>query len=409
MNKILIFAQTPPPIHGQSVMVQHLMDGLRRSGQCNLEEQPDHEQNSTAAIAYYHVNPRISEDLEDIGRWRPRKIFLVLGFIFKAIRARFRYGLDTFYFIPAPPKREGMYRDWCVLFFCRPFFRRLILHWHCIGQPEFIKKMSIMERLLARLFYGRAKLSITLSNYSRDEAIYFSSRQTVVVPNGIPDPCPNFDSEVWPKRQRRTEALATVWSRQAQSPLFYEVLFLSGRMTPKGLFDAMAATIRANRFLAEKNFSLRMRLTVAGTFADEAERLRFEAAAKELNATQLSGRNEPLAVFTGWADEEKKKLLYRRADCFIFPTTYPTESFGLVLAEAMAHGCAVITTRWQAVPEVLPGGYENLVEPHDIETMAEALLRCSAQPADRSLRDYFLARFTNERFVDEMIKVLSMS
>jgi len=72
----------------------------------------------------------------------------------------------------------------------------------------------------------------------------------------------------------------------------------------------------------------------------------------------------------------------------------------------MAHGCAVITTRWQAVPEVLPAGYPHLVEPHAIGKMADSLLECAAQPADRTLRDYFLARFTSDRFAAEMMKVL---
>jgi glycosyltransferase involved in cell wall biosynthesis len=408
MTRLLIYAQTPPPVHGQSVMVGHLMEGLLQAQQIDLARESNSVGNASATIAYHHVNPRISEDLGDIGRWRPRKLFLVFGYIFEAIRAHFRYGLDTFYFVPAPPKREALYRDWCVLFFCRLFFRRLVLHWHCIGQPEFMeKKLSAPERLLARLCYGRATLSIVLSNYSREEAAYFASQHTEVIPNGIPDPCPQFDTEIWPERQRRAEVRVAALSGQSQVPLFYEVLFLAGRMTPKGLFDAMAAVTQTNRLLAEKKLLLRLRLTVAGPFEDDAERSRYEIAAKDLNATQLPGMGGPLALYFGWADEEKKKHLYRQADCFIFPTTYPAESFGLVLAEAMAHGCAVVTTRWQAVPEVLPGAYENLVEPHDIDAMAEALLRCAATPADRSLRDYFLARFTSERFAQEMIKVLS--
>ena len=405
-SRILIFAHVPPPVHGQSVMVKQLMEGLRDSGQLNLRDGSTQDSPSSASIAYCHINPQLSEGLDDIGRWQPRKLLLTFGFIFQAIRARFKHRLDTFYFVPAPPDRKSIYRDWCVLFFCRPFFHRLIFHWHCNGQPEFIeKKMNALERVLCRWLYGNAALSIVLSNYSRDEASYFSSRRTVVVPNGIPDPCPDFDTEVWPERQRRAGILATAASGQMPSPLFYEVLFLSGRMTPKGLFDAMATTTKANQLLAEKNLPLRMRLTVAGDFADASERNRYEAAAQELNATSLPGSGS-LAIYEGWADDAKKRLLYRRADCFIFPTTYPAESFGLVLAEAMAHGCTVITTRWQAVPEVLPGGYENLVEPHDIEAMAEALLRCTNAQADRSLRDYFLARFTSQRFVEEMITVL---
>ena len=400
MTRILLYAQVPPPMHGQSVMVGLLLDGLHTSASAHKAEDGEA---PAASIVYHHINPRISEDLGDIGRWRLRKIVLVFKFILQAILVRFHYGLDTLYFVPAPPKREAMYRDWCVLFFLRVFYPKLILHWHCIGQPEFVEKLKAWERLLARGLYGRATLSIALSNYSREEASYFASRHTLVIPNGIPDPCPRFDEEVWPGRQQRAELLAQINT----APLIYEVLFVAGRLTPKGLFDALAATIRANQLLAAKESSLRMRLTVAGPFEDDEERRRFESAAAELNATQISGQSAPLAVYVGWADEEKKRQLYRQADCFIFPTTYPAESFGLVLAEAMAHGCAVITTRWQAVPEVLPGGYENLVDPHDIEAMADALLRCASAPADRSLRDYFCARFTSERFSSDMIQALS--
>jgi glycosyltransferase involved in cell wall biosynthesis len=406
MTRILIYAQVPPPVHGQSVMVQHLVDGLRETGQVDLTGPSSGRRD--APIGYVHINPQLSHDLGDIGRWRPGKIVRVFGYIFEAIRAKFRYNLDTFYFVPAPPKREALYRDWAVLLFCRPFFRKLILHWHCIGQREFFaEKLTAPERWLAHLCYGQATLSIALSKFSEEEASMFRPLNSVIVPNGIPDPCPQFDQEVWPQRLKRAEARGT-WNGWADGPrLAYEVLFIAGRMTPKGLFDAIDAIKKANHRLEQRGVSWRMRLTVAGTFDNDAERARFEGAAQGLNATQQEGADEPLCVYAGWADEEKKKSLYRQADCLFFPTTYPSESFGLVLAEAMAHGCAVITTRWQAVPEVLPPGDPNAVEPHDIDAMATALLRCAAAPADRSLREYFLAHFTRDLFVQNMVRALS--
>jgi glycosyltransferase involved in cell wall biosynthesis len=403
VTRLLIYAQVPPPVHGQSVMVQHLVEGLRETGQTDLEAAPNAQ--DAAPISFVHVNPQLSRDLGDIGRWRPGKILRVFAHIFQAIRAKFRYRLDTFYFVPAPPKREALYRDWAVLFLCRPFFRKVVLHWHCVGQREFFAKtLTAPERWLAQLCYGRAALSLALSKFSEQEAGMFNPQKSVVVPNGIPDPCPEFDAEVWPARQKRarTRADSVALSRAH----FYEVLFVAGRMTAKGLFDAMEAVTKGNLILAKTSASVRLRLTVAGPFENAAERARFEDAAKVINATQQQGLTEPLCVHVGWADEQQKKVLYRQSDCFIFPTTYPSESFGLVLAEAMAHGCEVITTRWQAVPEVLPPGDPNVVEPHDIEAMAAALLRCAAAPASRSLRNYFLAHFTCERFVRDMVRAL---
>jgi len=390
MRRVLIYAQTPPPLHGQSVMVRLLIDGLRETGQVDLMRGASGK--SGARVGYVHINPQLSIDLADIGRWRLGKILSVFQFVFAAIRARFRYGLDTFYFVPAPPKREALYRDWAVLLLCRPFFRRLVLHWHCIGQRDFFaKKLSAPERWLGRLCY-RGAVSVALSKFSEEEASMFRPRQSVIVPNGIADPCPHFDAEVWPERQKRA---------QAGTRSYYEVLFIAGRMTQKGIFDAIEAVNAANRKAERSGAALRFRLTVAGPF-EKDEQARFEAA----NAARRGGSNDPEHVYVGWVDEAKKKALYRGGDCFIFPTTYPSESFGLVLAEAMAHGCAVITTRWQAVPEVLPPGDPNVVEPHDIEAMAAALARCAEAPASRELRDYFVANFTSERFVRDMVRVL---
>jgi glycosyltransferase involved in cell wall biosynthesis len=406
MTRVLIYAQVPPPVHGQSVMAQHLIEGLRGTGQVDLSDASSGRED--ALLGYVHVNPQLSNDLADIGRWRPGKILKVFAHIFEAIRAKFRYRLDTFYFVPAPPKREALYRDWAVLFLCRPFFRKLVLHWHCIGQREFLaRKLTAPERWLAHLCYGRAALSIALSQYSEEEASMFRPLKSVIVPNGIPDPCPEFDAEVWPERQKRWQERAA-WDEQPVGPAPpYEVLFLAGRMTPKGLFDAIEAAKLANGHLERGGVSRRIRLTVAGSFDDEAEKARFEGASVGLNATQAQEQEFSLCVYAGWADEAKKHELFSRADCFIFPTTYPSESFGLVLAEAMAHGCAVITTRWQAVPEVLPPADPNVVEPRDIDALAAALLRCAAAPASRSLRDYFLAHFTRERFARDMARALS--
>lgn len=397
MTRLMVYAHTPPPLHGQSIMVAYLIDGLKETGQVDLTGDAAAEARP-GAIAYVHVNPQISEDLSDIGRWSVRKLTRIFRLIFQAIGARYRYGLDTFYFVPAPPKRAAIWRDWCVLLLCRPFYRRFVLHWHCIGHPEYLKKkLTAPERWLTRLLYDRVALSIAISEYSREEASYFRPRHEAIIPNGIPDPCPDFDAKVWPERQRRGAARA--------SSAYYDVLFLAGRMTEKGLFDAMAAMTKANQVLATKNDSRRLRLTVAGPFEGD-EQSRYEAAARGLNATQIAGRAELLTSYKGWVDGATKRQLFIDADCFIFPTFYPSESFGLVLTEAMAAGCAVITTRWQAVPEVLPPGYENLVEPHDVEALAAALLRCMDAPADRSLRDFFLAHFTVDRYVKNMITVL---
>ena len=90
-----------------------LVDGLRHAPEFEL----------------FHVNPRLSRDAADIGRWRAGKLLPLLAACVHAWRLRLRHGSMTFYYVPAPGKRSALYRDWIVMLLCRPFFSRLVLHW----------------------------------------------------------------------------------------------------------------------------------------------------------------------------------------------------------------------------------------------------------------------------------------
>jgi glycosyltransferase involved in cell wall biosynthesis len=52
---------------------------------------------------------------------------------------------------------------------------------------------------------------------------------------------------------------------------------------------------------------------------------------------------EKAVEYVGSVDGEQKSAMYRDADLFVLPTF--SENFGVVVAEALAHGVPVITTR----------------------------------------------------------------
>ena len=58
-----------------------------------------------------------------------------------------------------------------------------------------------------------------------------------------------------------------------------------------------------------------------------------------------------LGVLTG----REKSEAFARADLFVFPTVAPYESFGLVLAEAMAWKLPIVASQWRGNPDVLAG------------------------------------------------------
>ena len=65
-------------------------------------------------------------------------------------------------------------------------------------------------------------------------------------------------------------------------------------------------------------------------------------------------------------------LLYAGALAFAFPSFY--EGFGIPPLEAMASGCPVVVSNTSSLPEVV-GEAALLVDPHDREALADALVR----------------------------------
>src|SRR5262245_36484600 len=203
--KLLVFAHTPPPHHGQSYMVQLMLEGFggdRRKPTMAVRQEPGQD-----TIACYHVNARLSQNLEDIGDLRIGKFFLLLGYCLSALWCRFRYGVTTFYYIPAPGKPSALYRDWLVMMICRPFFKKVILHWHAAGLAKWLETVVQMRsRSLTFRFMKYVDLSIVLSKYNQADAEKIFSQRIRVVSNGIPDPCPDFRNEVLPRRLARFAA-----------------------------------------------------------------------------------------------------------------------------------------------------------------------------------------------------------
>jgi glycosyltransferase involved in cell wall biosynthesis len=103
-------------------------------------------------------------------------------------------------------------------------------------------------------------------------------------------------------------------------------------------------------------------------------------AAEALEAIQASARRSDIAVL-GYVSDAVLRDLYQRAAIFAFPSL--DEGFGMPVLDAMANGVPVVTSVRSALPEVA-GDAALLVDPEDIEALAEALVRLATEPALRA-------------------------
>jgi glycosyltransferase involved in cell wall biosynthesis len=391
--KLLVFAHTPPPHHGQSYMVRLMLDGF--GGDCRVAKQksPD-----VSGIECYHVNARFSKTLEDVGEFQGFKLLLIIFYCLQAIWCRFRYGVENFYYVPAPGKHVALYRDWLVMLICRPFFKKIILHWHAAGLGKWLETcVQIRPRAVTYRLFKPVDLSLVLSKYNFADAEKLLSRRICVVSNGIPDPCPDFAQSVLPRRRARFAARGKLFTDEPLAsgekeyadgdPQIVKVLFLAHCTREKGLFATMNGIIAANRKLAAQNSPVRMKLLAAGNFVTADEKEEFTRLMK---TPKFAGTVE----YVGFVSGAEKMRVLRDADVFCFPTCYLGENQPVNLIEAMAFGLPIVTTRWRSLPEMLPENYPGLVATQSPDEIAGALLALARRETGEHLRENFLAQFT---------------
>lgn len=147
----------------------------------------------------------------------------------------------------------------------------------------------------------------------------------------------------------------------------HRLLFLSRLHPKKGLPLLLRAWSRlAPRFP-------QWELVIAGPdeVGHEADMQRL---ARELDLPRVS--------WVGPVQGEDKSRLYASADLFVLPTH--AENFGLVVAEALAHGVPVVTTRnapWDGLKEHACGWWIDLDERTLLDALSEAI---AASPDERA-------------------------
>lgn len=102
-------------------------------------------------------------------------------------------------------------------------------------------------------------------------------------------------------------------------------------------------------------------------------------AGEELAAVSASSRKDDIRV-EGYVTRDELESLYARASIFAFPSL--DEGFGMPVLEAMARDVAVVTSNCSAMPEVA-GDAALLVDPHEVDDIADALARLAVEDGFR--------------------------
>lgn len=358
---VVVVGQTPPPHHGQSIMISRMLKG----------EYP--------GIKLVHVRMAFSRDFAELKKFQLRKIVELVRIIGGIVGARFRYGAAAIYYPPSGPDLMPVLRDIVILCATRWLFRRTIFHFHAGGLTSLYSTLSTMTRVGFRLAFSSPDFAIRPSAGAPEDGAALGARHQLVVPNGIDDP--------W-RPGREVERTKT------------NILFVGMLTESKGVLVLARACAELNAR------GISCIVEVMGRFpSPEVEAL----IRNQVHALDISDR----FCFLGELHGQAKWDAFARAAVFCFPSYYESETFGVVLIEAMSFALPVVSTRWRGIPEVVVEGETGfLVAPRDFVATADRLELLLGDPELRQKlgaagRRRFLERYTADSYIKGLSQVFS--
>lgn len=231
-----------------------------------------------------------------------------------------------------------------VLILWKLFTRKRLMvtvHMDPIGSGLF-KMIFKIERFVLRALIGRADvIRISTEHFSKDDLFSNAAQKKIsIIPFGI-------------------DTTKFVPSKKENNTIF---LFV-GRLSRTHYFKGVELLLRSFKAVVEKNG--RAELLIVG---DGDERKNYERLSEKLKITKH-------VHFLGAVSDEELPRAYARATTFVLPSTDTSETFGLVLLEAMACGVPVIASRLPGVDSVVVDGFSGrLIEPGSEKELTETML-----------------------------------
>ena len=148
------------------------------------------------------------------------------------------------------------------------------------------------------------------------------------------------------------------------------LIFLGSISKRKGILDLLNAL---------KKIKTKYVLHICGIVTDKTIENEYLDIIRDINNGQI--------IEHGYVSGRDKEELLSKADILILPSY--SEGFPLVLLEAAAYGCAIISTKVGAITEVFSDKNGQIINAGDVNALADAISSLS----QNNLSDYFISNY----------------
>ena len=353
-KRILVIGQTPPPFGGQALMLQSLL---------NLR---------FVNVKLIHLNMKFSKDFNHMGSFKLYKFWILAKTIILTWVYKFYYKADILYYGPSGPNKLAVFRDMLILFPTRWLFKKTIFHSHAGGITQVYNGLSPIAKWFFRASFFEPDGLIRLTNFSHGDEHILKPKKCFIVPNGIRD---HFKDSVIEGVDR----------------LSVNVLYVGAMYPERGITELITACHLLNR----ENVNFRMNLM--GMF--------FQSSYKNeiMNLIDKYKLNSKIS-FLGSKNGLDKWKIYNDSDILCFPSYVPSESFGLVVVEAMQFKIPVVASNWNGIANIVDNNHSGLLcDPQSavsLKNSLKILIENKEQRIKMGLRgrEIFLERYGLQRF-----------
>lgn len=366
-HSLLFIGALPPPYHGVTVFNEALL-------------------NSKISDVYrvYHLDTSDKRNLDNLGRVDLENVYLALRNFWGLIKLCTRKKPGLVYLPIA--QNIAYLRDGMFIVVARFLSKgKIIIHLHGSYFKEYYNNTNWFMKQFVDFTMKRVDMAIVLGNclkYIFDGWV----EDVQVVPNGT-----SFNPKLGDKFKGNKNTLT--------------ISYLSNLSKSKGVLD----TIKAAKIVVDKYPNVRFKF--AGPWAIQEKETK-KCAFKFIRENHFEDKIE----FVGRVLSDRKEKFLVDTDIFIFPSWYKYEGHPIVIIEAMAAGCPVISTKdVGAIHETVVDGKTGiLVEKKNPKAIAEAVMKLIENPElrikmGRAGRKRYEQYYTQEKNIENMIRVFEQT
>lgn len=333
-DKILIIGQIPPPYLGQAIMTKYLLESLQES-----------------KINFCFINQTSSVKTSSFSKFSFMKLLIVIRTSFQILYYRVFKNCNIIYYNPSGHRKIAILRDISVLWWSRQLFDKTIFHFHAYGIHLVYEQLSNLGKFFFRLAFKSPYLMVKLTQDINPDELLIEPRKISILPNAIP--IPEFKPRV--KKNINNNI---------------KLVYVGAIYEERGIFDI----IDLLDYSAKKN-----RLTITIDFVGDFMSLRFK---KSVLYTIKERELEQFVNFHGVKIDNDKYRIIESANFLIFPSRVPSETFGLVLIEAMSQKTPPIVTNLNGPKFVIKNNINGIkYNPGDIEGLYSLIYNLYKKPS----------------------------